>query len=179
MTTLWDQLMVVNSAKDETRNELFVMPYNIADDRAGRQTTMADKFEWKEDGSFEWVPNEKGRVLQQNLKATSGMEFLLSDPLDKGIAILRGNGKKSVGVAQSRRVLVVGQARERRNHRHPRRRDDVDDDEAGQHSRENRIKVWPLQNQTTLKLKVTDLPPHQTFLFIANGENDAEVGAIR
>ena len=50
MTTLWDQLMVVASQKDSQRVGLFSMPYNLADARQEKQTTLA--FDWNEDGTY-------------------------------------------------------------------------------------------------------------------------------
>ena len=93
LTTLWDQLSVVGNDGKNDRVGLFSAPYTITGSGV-RQTSMADAFSFDSDGSYVWQPNEKGRVLQETLTLTKGMNFIHTDPHNKGIVILKGNDRK-------------------------------------------------------------------------------------
>ena len=93
MTALWDQLMVVQNPGGP-RCGLFSLPYELTDARpAPRQTVMAEAWAWRDDGTYDWAPNEKGRVLRDQVAATRGMRFVACDPHGAGVAVLRGAGK--------------------------------------------------------------------------------------
>lgn len=96
MTTLWSQLSVVGNEGADDRVGQFSLPFNLTDSRSQRQTSMCDHWEYNNDGSeYTWIPNEKGKIVQENLKLTRGMEFVRTDPLDKGLMILRGANQKA------------------------------------------------------------------------------------
>ncbi len=94
LTTFWDQLSVVDNKRSNERVGLFSAPYTITGSDADKQTSMADAYSFNSDGSYIWQPNEKGQVLKEALTLTKGMDFVYSDPLDKGITILKGNDRK-------------------------------------------------------------------------------------
>ncbi|MEM7698214.1 MAG: hypothetical protein AAF236_07405 [Verrucomicrobiota bacterium] len=177
LTALWDQLMVVHSRESPERVGLFSIPYNIPDARANRETTMSERFDWEADGSFIWEPNEKGRVLRDSIKATEGAEFILCDPLEKGIAILQADdrkiwvwhnrpafssiaGKTTITIsgipADAEQLLLITHAT----------------------SIEQPAETFSLGNQSEIELVTADLPGDQTLRFICHSTADAKTGSI-
>ena len=169
MTTLWDQLMVVGAQENGQRVGLFSMPYNVADSRQERQTTMALNFDWRENGGYEWIPNEKGRVLRDQLFATRGMQFVSCAPHQSGLAVLQGSGKTAwvwhnrkafSKLASQTEVTITGipaGATELRMLTH-------------ESSLKNPAKKFPLNKQSSIKFRLADLPAEQSLLFITNSD---------
>ena len=181
MTALWDQLMVVAATAhdhdaDPQRVGLFSIPYNLPDDRPERQTTMAVRFDWQPDGSYQWTGNEKGRVLQSMVRLTDGMSFVACDPLDRGFASLRGPNRTAwvwhhrkafsslatgddvelTGVPSAAKQMVVidhtGLAIVRRSIADP--------------------------SKTSLRLSPSELPPNQTLLIMVDAADPAVVPSM-
>ena len=94
LTALWDQLSVVGNGGINDRVGLFSAPFTIRGSAPERQTSMADFYSFDDSGNYVWQPNEKGQVLEEVLTLTQGMSFIHTDPLDQGVVILRGNGRK-------------------------------------------------------------------------------------
>ncbi|MEM6689267.1 MAG: hypothetical protein AAF664_07575, partial [Planctomycetota bacterium] len=94
MTAMWDQLMVTASESlPSPRVQLFSVPYNIPDARPGRQTTMAARFDWQPGGDYEFEPNAKGLILQEQVRLTKGMRFVRVDSHRSATAVLKGRGR--------------------------------------------------------------------------------------
>ena len=176
MTALWDQLMVVAAAGSEERVGLFSAPYNIPDTRPGRQTTMARRFDWREDGSFDYEPNEKGRVLAECVRLTRGTRFIHCDPHDTGVAILKGNGRKVwvwqnrgafSSLADARRIVISGIPEDAQSL-----------SVRGHANLTGPARSIPLTGAGRVQLNIADLPADQTLLFIADGDGPAKRGGI-
>jgi len=175
MTALWDQLMVTASVDGE-RVGLFSMPYNVGDSRSGRQTTMARRFDWREDGTFAYEPNEKGAVLQQSIRLTRGMEFVHCDPHKTGVAVLTGDDRKAwvwqnrpafSTLAGRKQVKLTGLPRDARSLKLF-TADSID----------RPLRTWQLDRQDVLRLRPAELPRNQTLLFVLDGTDDRTTGGI-
>ena len=161
--------MVVGDQENGQRVGLFSMPYNVADSRQERQTTMALNFDWRENGGYEWIPNEKGRVLRDQLFATRGMQFVSCAPHQSGLAVLQGSGKTAwvwhnrkafSKLASQTEVTITGipaGATELRMLTH-------------ESSLKNPAKKFPLNKQSSIKFRLADLPAEQSLLFITNSD---------
>lgn len=99
-TTVWDQLTAVGSGGVDDNRNLFAVAYAITSDEDGadgkryRAFHMAHAWESLPGGGYVYEPSAKGTALVNTLAATRGMRFQHLDPLGKGIAVLRGGGKK-------------------------------------------------------------------------------------
>jgi hypothetical protein len=178
MTTLWDQLMVVDersSAGD--RVGLFSIPYNISDDRANRQTCMSEKFEWKNQETAHWVPNEKGRVFRDNLAIVKDMRFVKCDPHETGTAVLLSDRRK-VWVWQNRPTFSSLSSLA-----------SIELSGIPSNGKELKIirfdstlaapwKIIPLNGNGKLRFRTSDLPSNQTILFVVDSADQGKIGGI-
>lgn len=172
MTTLWDQLFVVGKNGIDDRKLVFALPYNLHITEQKRATSMALEFNWSENGeSYSYIPNIKGQVLIEVVKLSQGMQFIHTDPLKKGIAILKGSGKK-MWVWHNRKFFseLYGQANIKISGI-PKNATELSiyrwDSKVGQP-----FKTISLHQQVDIKLAVKDLPLDQTFMIVVNSDAD-------
>ncbi|MEO1236362.1 MAG: hypothetical protein AAFX76_06185 [Planctomycetota bacterium] len=99
-TTVWDQLNAVGDDGPDDGALVFALVYGIWSDDDGtdgkryRGFHMATEYTWEENGKYIWKPATTGQALKNTIDNTQGMHFIHRDPYDKGVAILRGNGRK-------------------------------------------------------------------------------------
>ncbi|MEO1236604.1 MAG: carbohydrate-binding protein [Planctomycetota bacterium] len=108
-TTMWDQTTTFGNGGRNDRRHLFAVPFHISNDENGqdgkryRGFHMADDFTYHSNngsgngdgnGTYTWTPAAKGLAMRNILETTAGMNFVDSDPLGKGVAVMRGGGKK-------------------------------------------------------------------------------------
>ena len=178
LTTFWDQLSVVGNGGTDDRVGLFSAPYTITGSGV-RQTSMADSYSFESDGSYDWQPNEKGQVLKETLTLTQGMEFIHTDPQDKGILILKGNDRK----------MWVWHNRENFSSLHDDsvvRISGIPSDATGlavyrwDSTADEPYALIELDGQTSVSFNPDDiLPLGQTYMLMANSDRDGgSVGSI-
>lgn len=179
LTTLWNQLSVVGNGGKDDRVGLFSAPYTITGSDAAKQISMADAFSFDSEGNYNWQPNEKGQVLQSTLQLTKGMEFIHTDPQDKGIVILRGGARK----------MWVWQNRENFSSLNDTpivRISGIPKDATGlavyrwDSTPENPYAMIELDGQTSVSFRPGDiLPEGQTYMLMANSDLDGgDIGSI-
>ncbi|MDJ0576761.1 MAG: Ig-like domain-containing protein [Xenococcaceae cyanobacterium MO_234.B1] len=179
LTALWDQLSVVGNGGINDRVGLFSAPFTITGSAPEKQTSMADFYSFDDSGNYVWQPNEKGQVLEEVLTLTQGMSFIYTDPLDQGVVILRGNGRKMwvwdnredfssltdapiisiSGIPSDATALAIY------------RWDSTADEPYA---------FIELNGQTSVSFEVSSfLPVGQTYMLMANSENDGgNIGSI-
>ncbi|MEM8828044.1 MAG: type I secretion C-terminal target domain-containing protein [Cyanobacteria bacterium P01_G01_bin.19] len=178
LTTLWNQLSVVGNGGTNDRVGLFSAPFTITGSGI-KQTSMADSYSFDSNGNYNWQPNEKGQVLQETLALTQGMEFIHTDPDDKGIVILKGNDRK----------MWVWHNRENFSSLYDNsvvRISGIPADATGlaiyrwDSTADEPYAPIELDNQTSVSFNPDDiLPPGQTYMLMANSDRDGgNVGSI-
>ena len=179
LTTFWDQMSVVGNQGANDRVGLFSTPFTINADVAEKQISMADYYSFDENGDYVWQPNEKGQVLQTALTLSQGMDFIYTDPLDKGVSILKGGERK----------MWVWQNREDFSSLHDDgmvRISGIPSDATGlavyrwDSTADQPYAMIDLNGQTSVSFNPADiLPAGQTYMLMANSDNDGgNIGSI-
>ncbi|MGD1919605.1 MAG: Ig-like domain-containing protein, partial [Pleurocapsa sp.] len=179
LTTLWAQLSVVGNGGINSRVGIFSSPFNITTAEPNRQTSMAESFSFGNDGSYTWQPNEKGQILEETLALTQGMNFVYTDPLNKGLVILRGDNRKMwvwdnredfSNLANASAVKITG----------------IPSDATGlaiyrwDSTASEPHAIIELNGQTSISFETSEaLSFGQTYMIVANSDNDGgNVGSI-
>ncbi|MEM8828045.1 MAG: Ig-like domain-containing protein [Cyanobacteria bacterium P01_G01_bin.19] len=175
LTTMWDQLSVVGNGGINDRVGLFSLAFNITDPRADRQVSLADVWTFDDDGNFTWVANEKGQVLETVLDLTQGMEFVYTDPLEKGLNVLRGGDRKMwvwhnreafSNLANEDVIRITGI---------PTNADGLAIYRWDSTPDEPFVYI-DLDNQSSISFDISSLlPDEQTYMFVANSDDDGGV----
>ncbi len=179
LTAFWDQLSVVGNGGADDRVGLFSAPYTITGSHPQKQTSLADAYSFDSNGNYVWQPNEKGQVLQETLTLTQGMDFIHTDPHDKGILILKGSDRKMwvwhnrddfSSLSNDSVVRISG----------------IPSDATGlavyrsDSTAEQPYAMIELDGQTSVSFNPADiLPKGQTYMLMANSDRDrGNVGSI-
>jgi hypothetical protein len=157
LTAIWDALGVVgNNGQSVTQ---FTLPWNIFN------TTGSDAHYGLCTQSNPWTPIARGRVLQMVCQLASGMRFVSLDPKTRGEYILNGNDKK-MWVWQNRTAWT----------NHLGSSYTVADVPPGA----TRLEVYgwdglrrTLQVSGQTSLEVADLNREETYMFLADAEDEA------